>query len=647
MLILSSSFAYSQSIPVFNHAYEFDTIPQEIQKTTSISGWWSSGDGAIGIEIPLGGGIAYNGFDNLSQAAFIEEGGKISQELDFNVIKGQSYTLKYRIGRPLGEQGHSLIARLKAQGLTLAQHQSHVTQLAEGQWGEAELSFTATENMPIGTPIAIEFYNPPSEVGAKVHIDSISLHLVASQSTPSNLINITVLNNNYEFDTVPVDSDKTDFISGWLNTGNGDIGVEFPQGGIDYSAYSSLGQAAYLEKGGRISQALDITLEKGETYTLYYNVGRPLGTADHSIMARLKSQGLVLAQQHTRAEHLEPGQRLVQSLSFTATEDMPLGSVIAIEFYNPPTAHGAKVHVDNVQMLIAGTGEDYIAPPLVKFPEQVIGDVVDSDLTINIPEDFDDLYQAIAYLDNKIIQNDKLVTIQVNSCGYTYNEPLVMSHPQGSQIIIQGHATGCNLSFRNEGGFVVTTALKALRSFNFYGPNNNGTITGLFVKDGATVGESAQIHYQDLGNGVAVTEGGFVRVYGRQAYSNQNTGVLSTFGGLLETDSFQTNANPRGLRADQAGMTYAKGYFNLYNPLGVYNGSYAFFQSNVHISNKGLYMYASALSNIDFTGSFTNRSSLYKQYHRFAPSYSSWLNYDNNPRYRRDHQSHNSWNHYR
>lgn len=649
-VILCASVVHAQSIPVLNHAYEFDTIPHDTQKTTAISGWLSSGDGAIGVEIPLGGGIAYNGFDNLSQAAFIEEGGRISQALDFNVIKGQTYALKYRVGRPLGEQGHSLIARIKAQGLTLAQHQTHVTQLDEGQWGEGELVFTATENMPVGFPVAIEFYNPPSELGAKVHIDSVSLHLVESQTTPSNLINVTVLNHNYEFDTVPVETDKTDFISGWLSTGNGNIGVEFPQGGgIDYSANSSLGQAAYLEKGGRISQALNISVEKGETYTLNYNVGRPLGTSDHSVMARVKSEGLILAQKHTRAEHLEPGQRLAQSLSFTATEDMPLGSTIAIEFYNPPTTAGEKVHIDNVQMLIAGTGEDYIAPPLVKFPNEVIDDVVNTDLTINIPEDFDDLHQAIGYLDNKIIQNDKLVTIQVNDCGHTYNESLEMSHPQGSQITIQGHTANCNLTFGNLGGFVVSTALKKLRNFNLYGPNNSTTMNGLFVKDGATA-DSDNLYFQNLGKGVLVTEGGFVRVHGRSAASNKHSGVMSEFGGLLEASSFQTGGNPNGLRVYNAGMAHVVNNANYQDTFSIAYGAYAYLPTNVYIYNGGLNFYTQFFSHTDFTGGFTNSYyGSYKWYalHSFRANVSSWINIQHHPKYRQYIPTSNSWTKYR
>jgi len=643
-VILCASVVHAQSIPVLNHTYEFDTIPHDTQKTTAISGWVNSGNGAIGVEIPLGGGMAYHGFENLSQAAFLEEGGRMRQTLDFNVIKGQAYALKYQVGRPLGEQGHNLISRITARGLTLAQHQTHVTQLNEGQWGEAELIFTATENMPVGFPIAIEFYNPPSEFGAKVHIDSVSMNLVEGQSTPSNLTNITVLNHNYEFDLVPVETDKTDFISGWSSTGNGNIGVEYPQGGgLDYHDNSSLGQAAYLDKGGRISQALDIKVEKGETYTLNYNVGRPLGTSDHGVMARIKSEGLVLAHKHTRAEHVEPGQRLAQSLSFTATEDMPLGSTIAIEFYNPPTTAGEKVHIDNVRMLIAGTGEDYIAPLLVKFPDEVIDDVVNTDLTINIPEDFDDLHQAIGYLDNKIIQNDKLVTIQVNDCGHTYNESLEMSHPQGSQITIQGRFASCRLNFSNTGGFVVSTGLKALRSFYLYGPNNSTTTSGLRIQDGATVGQSDKVLYYLLGNSVEATEGSYARVFGLRVQQNQSSGIRTNFGAFTELDSLEVRSDAGGVSTHNAGISYIVNSFYVNNSsLNVSNQAYVYSPASININGHTNFS-STSLSNLDLVGTFPNRSDR----HYFIPTFSSWINLDNYPGYGNYLPTHNSWTKYR
>lgn len=623
-LLASSHFAYSQSIPVLNHEYEFDTIPHDTQKTTSISGWSSSGDGEIGVEIPLGGGIAYNGFDNLSQAAFIDEGGKISQALDFNLIKGKTYALKYQVGRPLGEKGHSLVARVKANGLTLAQHQTHINHLDEGEWGNAELQFTATENMPIGFPVAVEFYNPPSEVGAKVHLDSVSVSLVEVNSTPSNLINVTVLNNNYEYDSVPVDTEKTDFISGWVNTGNGGIGVEFPQGGgVDYTENTSLGQAAYLEKGGRISQALDITVEKGESYTLNYNVGRPLGTSGHSVIARIKSQGVVLAQKHTRVEHIEPGQRLAQSITFTANESMPLGSKVAIEFYNPPTTAGDKAHIDNVQMLIAGTGEDFIPPPAPKFPDNVIGDVVQTNLTINIPEDFDDLNLALNYLDNKIIQNDKQVTLQVNNCGATYDDPIVMSHPQGSQINIQGGNSNCRLNFTDKSGFIVSTALNKLNSLYIDGPAVNGGPTGLMVKDGATVGESNTGGFYYFENGVESTHGSYVKLRISNLYDNRKNGAVSNFGGFIEFDNSYLYYNREFTLAHNGGIAYALNVMNVYNDVEVEDNAYAYIPSEVYINNTTRNFYSSALSNIDFVGEFTRDRYRYDLH----SNYSSWINY--------------------
>jgi|GEM_PF-3149411 len=644
-VILCASVVHAQSIPVLNHAYEFDTIPHDTQKTTAISGWVNSGVVDVGVEIPLGGGVVYNGFDNLSQAAYLKDRARVSQRVDVNLALGKTYTLNYLVGWPLGEKNHRIQARIKVDGLVVAELETNAASHTQGSWKKETLSFTPVKTLPIGRPLTIEFVNPPNDTPDMAHIDDVSLVVsnYNGEDETRSLNDVVILNHTYNHDLIPIDAHTRENITAWHSTGNGKAGVELTQGsGLDYQNNIGFEQVAYLEKGARISQALDVKLEKGETYTLNYNLGRPLGTSDHSVMARIRSEGLVLAQQHTRAEHIESGEQLARTLSFTATETMPLGSTIAIEFYNPPTTAGAKVHIDNVQMRIAGTGEEYNPEEEQEiYQDEVSENVVNTHLTINVPEDFDDLYQAIDYLDNKIIQNDKLVTIQVNQCNQTYNEPIVMSHPQGSQISIRSAGTGCILYLREQGGFVVTTALRSLDYFQLWGPNNDLDITGLRVQDGATVGQSNNVYYRHLGNGVESTEGSYVRVHTRSAQYNNGNGVASTWGGLMELDTFQAYDSSNGILASHAGLVNSLHYLYLYSPLKVEHNSYVYIPSNVYIRYTILNMHSTLMSHIDFTGDFLRRSN--GAYHHFHSSHSSWINYENSPTYHRSYPVNNSY----
>ena len=628
--ILTSSFAFSQSIPVLNHEYEFDTIPHDTQKTTSISGWVNSGVGGIGVEIPLGGGLVYNGFENLSQAAYLNDRGRLRQSLGTELKLGKVYTLSYLVGWPLAEENHRIQARITSDGLILAEYETNSQSLSQGDWKRVSFSFTPSTNMPIGRPLTIEFINPPTDTPDKAHLDDIVFEVADSTTTQEPFTpEVIVLNHKFDHDLIPIESSSLDSITAWQNTGNGPSGVELTQGsGVDYNDNVGFEQVAFLEEGGRISQALDITVEKGESYTLNYNVGRPLGTSGHSVIARVKSQGLVLAQKHTQAEHLEPGQRIAQNLTFTATETMPLGNKVAIEFYNPPTTAGSKVHINNVQMQIAGTGEVFTPPIAETPPMDIIGDVVQNDLTIHIPEDFDDLNLALDFLDNKIIQNDKQVTLQVNNCGATYDEPVVITHPQGSQLNIQGVTENCRLNFTGKNGFVVSTALNKLSSFYLYGPNVVNGPTGLLVEDGATVGESNNVGYFNFEDGIKSTQKSHIKALNNFANNNKNNGLISILGGFIELNHTYLNSNLSGNLSQSNGVAYIYNGLHANNNIGVTDNAYAYFLSSVYTNTSRL-IYSTTFSTMGLAGTFPS-----PQGYDFFSSRSSWINLQHSPQRR-------------
>ena len=344
--------------------------------------------------------------------------------------------------------------------------------------------------------------------------------------------NITVLNGNYESDAVPLDTRKTTFISGWVDSGFGDIGVEVPQDGdVDYTGYPGQGQSAYLTAGGRLSQTFPTTVRKDEKYILTYRVGRPLDQLGHSFVARFKADGLVLAQLQTNTADVVAGTWETKSLSFTATEDMPLNMPLVVEFYNLTTGAGHRANLDDVSLVIAGTGVD---TPL----SNNIENVVISDTTLNVPEDFSDINAALNFLDEKVFEGGSTMTIQVNNCyTTTYENPIEVKHPQGQQIQIIGNTTNpqsCPLRFNGSHGVIVSDngGLGLINGFYLYGDDTANTV-GIWVNDGAKVNVGDKVRVHDFDTGV-LTEGRAL-LYGdsAQVYGNVSDGFTTRYGSYV------------------------------------------------------------------------------------------------------------------
>jgi len=385
------------------------------------------------------------------------------------------------------------------------------------------------------------------------------LPLFCVMSSPAfvNAQEIAVLNHTFEFDRIPFETQKTEAISGWVNTGNGAIGIEVPLGGgFIYNGFDNLSQAAYLEQGGRISQALNLDLQKGETYTLSYNVGRPLSETGHSVVARIKANGLVLAQKQTHATSLEAGDWTTESITFTATEAMPLGEAVAIEFYNPPSASGSKAHIDNVQLTVAGTGEAQLIVS-EKFKDAVVENIVTTDLAINIPEDFDNLQLALNYLDDKIIPANRQITLNVNECGTYYDNPLYINHPQGDQMSIIGQGANCNIVFGSADGIVVTTALKKLAGLNVVGSGKEGGI-GIKATDAGALYRVETSQVSSFSAGTSADEKGYAFHSGTVSHSNTKDGFHAELGGGLVMNAIRSHDNiQNGFHANNLGALYS------------------------------------------------------------------------------------------
>lgn len=369
----------------------------------------------------------------------------------------------------------------------------------------------------------------------------------------------TVLNRNFDSDAINPNLGHTTFISGWVKTGTGSIGVEIPTGGADYIDMSDRGQVAFLNEGGRFNQAPPVKVVSGETYTLTFDIGRDFSQSGMDFIARVKANGLALAQLQIDSADVPAGNWVTKSFSFTANTGMPIDKQISIEFQNFASSPGYKAHVDNVHLTTSSSAS--IIPPSAGVPKTL--SIISEDTTLAVPSDYPSITHALSYLDDKYINNGVLVTIQVNDCSsQTYYKSLEIKHMHGERIHIIGDTANpgaCVLQFNGVSGIKVSNnkTLGLLNGFHIRG-NASGITEGISSSDGASVKLGGSMLVSDFNVGLHASYGGKLYANNALISFNTNAGVLSEFGGFIRADSTESFSNgTHGFVAIDGGEVHA------------------------------------------------------------------------------------------
>lgn len=353
-----------------------------------------------------------------------------------------------------------------------------------------------------------------------------------------------VLNHNFESDAIPLTTNKTTYISGWVKNGSGAIGVHVPEKDIDYTDLGGRGQTAYLEATGKFYQAPQVKVVSGETYTLTFDVGRALDQDDLSMIARIKANGLSIAQLQLNKTSVEKGTWGTHNLTFTATDTMPIDSQIVVEFFNASLDATNRLDIDNVK-LATSTSAAMIES---SAPAPKTLTILDTTTVISVPNDYPDINAALRYLDDKYINNNVVVTIDVKDCtNQVYYYPIEIAHPQGKQIEIIGNPSdpnGCVLQFNSSNGFVVSGNynVRKINGFHIKG-NRVGDTAGVLADKGASIVLGAGTKLSNFHNGAKAINGG--KIYANTVLSTQNTGsgFVSQYNGFIKADGSQSNDN--------------------------------------------------------------------------------------------------------
>ncbi len=405
--------------------------------------------------------------------------------------------------------------------------------------------------------------------------------LLTSGATFAN--NITILNKNFESDFIPVATGYTTSISGWVNSGAGNIRVQVPESnGIQYESIGDQAQVAVLDAGGRISQATKIPLVENETYTLKFDSGWRNDQLGQHVVGRLKANGLVLAQLHSDDFSKSKGNWSTETFSFTADSTMPLGKLVVVEFQNLALIPDFQANIDNVHLSIAGTG-------VTKLPQASLGSItlINTDTTLKVPETYSDINAALASLNDKRIQPGYKVTIKVSDCSnQTYTQPIDIYHPNANKIHIIGNVdlpSACVLQFNGTSGIVANNGnqLGKIDGFTIKGDLSPGT-TGLhaILSSMITTGESITV--SSFARGIVAEHDATIIANNVTSENNIDIGVYSYSGGYIAANSAVSSGNLAGFVAEGASIIEANNAEALNN---IENGFASLYNSTLRASN--------------------------------------------------------------
>ena len=427
-----------------------------------------------------------------------------------------------------------------------------------------------------------------------------------------------VLNRNFDSDSINPALGKTNYISGWVKTGTGAIGVEMPQSGSDYTDMGDRGQSAFLQAGGRFNQTPAAKIIAGETYTLSFDVGRDFNQLGLDFIARIKANGLALAQVQLNSSDVASGQWATHQLTFTATESMPQQQQLAIEFQNFAQDNGYKVHVDNVYLQTSSAAA--LIQPGSVIPKTLT--MIDSALTINVPEDHANITLALDSLSDKYISNRAKVTIKVNDCAdQVYYQPINFAHPHGKRIEIIGNLetpSACVLQFNGASGFNVANrnVLGFINGFHIRGNATNDTY-GINATSGASVFLGGSTHVSNFHYGLRSDFKAYVHAAKVLSSRNTGAGFLAENGGLIFAVEAQSHLNAtHGFWAYRGGEIKADKAISLNNSNNGYqasqHGSIIAIESEAS-DNGNIGYYAQGLSHIQGTNASAknNRGGFY------------------------------------
>ncbi len=417
---------------------------------------------------------------------------------------------------------------------------------------------------------------------------SVGLFLVALLTSSAVFADAIILNRNFESDVIPLDPGYTSLVSGWVKSGDGAVGVNAPFGsGIHYQKVGKQVQVGYLEQGGRLGQVTNLVLTQGKTYTLTFDAGQRLDQTGRNFVARIKVNGLILAQKHSNDFNLTSGEWSTETLTLSPTSEMPVGKPIAIEFQNIATSTGYQANIDNVYLSEKNTTTE-------TTPNNLLSTLFE-DVILQVPSAYSDINAALQYLQNKRIKIGKTATIQVNDCSnQTYSKPINLTHPNGNAIQIIGNTANpeqCALQFNGSHGIVAEDGytLGKIDGFTLQG-NDQSNTHGLYASNQGLIKTGGNIIVSHFDHGVFAINNATILADAITVEENLAVGIYAKNRSLIHANDSISRYNNIGYLAEQGATTQAlnaKASYNSEHGFKATDSSSLFANNSFSFENSG------------------------------------------------------------
>jgi len=361
--------------------------------------------------------------------------------------------------------------------------------------------------------------------------------------------NIDILNSEFEAVKIPSGEKQLNHIAGWVSSGSGSAGIyKIIGGGWDYYPEFQQGQVAFVEHNGRISTNTNELISKNTLYTLKFKVGARLDQLGivldgSSVVARIKSKGLVLSQLHSNEFSTALGEWREQTLYYLSTNKEEVGGKLVLEFQNLASEQGYQVNIDEISLTKTPFHVEEKKQPLL----------IQTDYTVSVPEQFNDINTAMAHLADKRFVVGKKVNIQVSDCSnQNYDEAIIINHKNSKQFYITGkpeEPSSCILNFNSSDGFVITGgSVGQISGFKLTGSNTHGT-AGIKVNPHTKTNLRA-LQVSNFGYGLFAQNNATILAKELTASNNSIAGIYATNRSFIKLSNSKAISNYYGMQAN-------------------------------------------------------------------------------------------------
>ena len=158
--------------------------------------------------------------------------------------------------------------------------------------------------------------------------------------------------------------------------------------------------------------------------------------------------------------------------------------------------------------------------------EAVVGGLILEDISLNVPDDFETVQDALSWLDTKQISREATVTIQMADGTYTDYETITFDHSNGDRIQLVGNTSNpgnVTIHFATgQNGIDVTKSGIRIDGMTLVGNYPNDSATGVRVMGSSVASVRSGVSISGFYHGIQVAHSSSCLAYGVTLTGNNN-----------------------------------------------------------------------------------------------------------------------------